>query len=294
MADLDNRNSNLAPKHSTADLILPNAENAPDYTGQEEDFTEGYLDTYYSGPASIDETHINKFLNQNLKKWERKFDNYVELSAEGTIHHMASIAAFVDKIISTDFLPSARRATERWIVRHQKMHDWSKYIAMALENEGLSTDEVSIARRMALIRSKLLNDDGTTNIFPVDIRSSPVVDPTRVTIGRNSLVGIFFVAGEVGGDIPGWKKYMNNVASTMPAGSKFVGSALRGMPTYEVHKSNPSRTETFPCAELYGSHYLEYLPEIGFGDVQVTELEIPNPDVGLSGIIAFSAEKMRD
>jgi hypothetical protein len=62
------------------------------------------------------------------------------------------------------------------------------------------------------------------------------------------------------------------------------------MPEYQVIDEKGGY-QTFKCAELYGDHYRTLLPKLGFANPVVEELEIPNPDVGLSGIIMVSATK---
>jgi hypothetical protein len=198
---------------------------------------------------------------------------------------MISVTPWVSKLYSTDFRKEAREEAQRWLSADPDAFSWDHYVAMALANEGRDNSEVTVAHRVAEMRRKI------SSIEVCNVLSSPIVDVSKIPLTPDTITGMFFVSGEVGETIDGWKKVMKNVCDSIPPGGHLFISALRGMTEYVVHRPDGT-TDTYKCAELYGDHFRELLPMLGFPDPVVEELEIENPDVGLPGIIMVSATKV--
>ena len=244
-------------------------------------FTRWYLDTYYAPPPSIDEIAINKFMIEQMDRLGRTFDKYVEISCEATVHHAVPFAPRVKDIIMSDFRDEARAETALWQSGSPDAFCWDHYVEMSLRHEGIEPTPEAIAARTTEIREKI------EAIVPCDVLGAPIV---KVPLTPDTVVGMFFVAGEVGENLDGWKGVMKNVCDSIPPGGHVFISALRDMSEYVVHRPDGSES-TYPCACLHERDFEELLPQLGFTGAVVKGLEIPNPDVGLKGVIMVSATK---
>jgi len=249
-----------------------------------ESFTKCYRDTYYSVPPTLDEIAINRFIGTQLRRLGRRWKSYIEISPEGSVHHMIPFVPWVEGLISADFREDARLETRRWMSDAPEAFSWDHYISMALAHENIEPTEAAVRARRDEMRSKL------QAVVSCDVTERPIVDSAAVEVSSESLLGMFFVAGEVGETVEGWQSVMRNVCDSLPVGGHVFMSALRGMTQYEVRQPDGT-VATFPCASLYGEHYDRILPTLGFSTATVEEFEIPVPDCGLSGIIMVSATK---
>lgn len=247
-------------------------------------FTRFYLDTYYRVAPTIDEVAINQFIIKELRGLDRRFDNCVEISGEGGIHHLIPIAPWVNRLHSTDFREEAREETRKWALGTTDAFSWDHYVAMSLRHEGLDPSEDAVEDRVAEIRNKIERIEGC------NVLNRPIVDLDKIPFTPTTLTVMFFVSGEVGETVEGWKKVMENFCGSIAPGGHVIITALRGMREYAVHRPDGT-TDTYPCAELYGDHFRKLLPTLGFPNPTVEELEIAEPDVGLKGIIMISATK---
>ena len=249
-----------------------------------ESFTKCYLDTYYSVSPTLDEIAINRFVNAHLHRIGRRWTSYLEISPEGGVHHMIPFVPWVDTLISADFREDARLETRRWVSGAPEAFSWDHYISMALAHEAIEPTEAAVRARREDMRLKL------KTIIPCDVTKFPIVDSSVVEVSAESVLGMFFVAGEVGETVEGWQSVVRNVCDSVPPGGHVFMSALRGMSQYNVRQPDGT-VITFPCAPLYGEDYDRLLPTLGFSTATVEEFEIPVPDCGLSGIIMVSATK---
>ena len=193
-------------------------------------FTQCYLSTYYCVPPTIDEIAINKFVNAQLRRLGRRWKSYIEISPEGGVHHMIPFVPWVEDLVSADFREDARLETRRWLSGAPEAFSWDHYISMALVHERIEPTEVAVRARRDEMRSKL------KAVVPCDVTERPIVDPAAVEVSSESLLGMFFVAGEVGETVEGWQLVMRNVCDSVPVGGHVFMSALRGMTQYEVRQ----------------------------------------------------------
>lgn len=198
---------------------------------------------------------------------------------------MISFAPRVKKLFSTDFRDEARAESLKWATGASDAFRWDHYVAMALKHEEIDPTEQNVGLRIAQMRQKIERID-TCNVL-----GTPIVDTSKIPLTPDTITGMFFVSGEVGENINGWERVMKNVCDSIAPGGHLFMSALRGMQEYVVHQPDGS-DKTYPCAELYGHHFRGLLPRLGFSNPVVEEFEIPNPDVGLKGIIMVSATKL--
>jgi hypothetical protein len=273
--------------------------------GSLEGFDQKYLNQYYGPPAKADEIFINNFLVSELERLKaardgRQFDQYVEVGCGPTIHHAVPFATYAKSIVLTEYLPDNRETVRRWFNNEPGAFDWAHYIHMSLIREGVTPkldprspewleqrDEIheALREREDLLRGKLIS------IGNCDVRRPQVVS-IRPALSANSVVGCFYVTEEVGTSIEDWKTIMRNIALTLPQGCQLFMSALKGMSEYVMEKDaagNP--TATLPCAPVEGFHFKELLPQLGFEDIRVEELNIRNPDCDVTGVIVVSARK---
>jgi hypothetical protein len=258
----------------------PSAIQSEDYNA-DRDFTNWYHQTFYAPPPTIDEVRINQFLVAELKRLGRRFDQYVEISCEATVHHAVPMVPWVDRIVLSDFRDAAREVATQWRDNAPGAFCWDHYTEMSLRHEGTEASPAGVAERTAELRRKIVD------IVPCDVLALPFV---TVPLTASSLFGMFFVAGEVGENLDGWHRVMELVTGSIPRGAHFFITALRGMAEYTVHRPDGS-DKKYPCAELCEEHFREVLPDLGFEDVRVEGLQIPNPDIGLDGVIMVSARK---
>lgn len=198
---------------------------------------------------------------------------------------MISIAPWVTRLYATDYRQEAREETHRWATGASDAFSWNHYIAMALGNEGIEPTDANIASRIAEMRRKIESID-TCNVL-----RSPIVNTSRVPLTPHAITGMFFVSGEVGETLDGWKAVMKNVCDSIAPGGHLFISALRGMTEYEVKRPD-GPPDVYRCAELYGDHFRELLPMLGLPNPVVEDLIIKDPDVGIPGIVMVSATKV--
>ena len=208
----------------------------------EEWHSDESLDQYFpEDHVSADEKAIQRFLISFLRKQTPQLDRMLDFGAGPTIHRIVPFAPHANHIEIAEFLPESRQAIRRWIRGEKGSRNWDTYVRTTLKLEGVASDTRAVAKRRALLKSKI------GRIVPGDIRKP---HPLGKAI-HYPLVTSFYCADAVTTSKKLWQTYMRNLSNLVaPQGWLIITvsadtnySLLDGekMPNVKLHEDDIRR-----------------------------------------------------
>jgi hypothetical protein len=196
-----------------------------------------------------------------------------------TLHHAFSIAPHATELVLADYLQANLDEIRRWLEHAPGAHDWTPFVELSLEAEGVAPTPAAVRDRERLVRERTSclerADAGLTNPLGLAGRAAfPIVVSA-------------YCADSATDDRATWERYMANIASLTAPGGRFVTAALRRCRRYRVgSRYFPSENvDALDLAEVLARHFVA-------ASVRVEICAVPSQeDHGYDGILLACAER---
>jgi nicotinamide N-methyltransferase/methyltransferase len=148
-----------------------------------------------------------------------------EFGGGPTLYSVAALACKARKIHFSDVVDASLQEVRAWLNGKPDAHDWTPYIALALEAEGSAVTETAIAERAALMRKAV------THLMHCDAQKNP---PIELENTQYDLVTAHHCTDVAATNIDEWQKVIKNVTTIVRPGGWLMLSVTTGARTYEV------------------------------------------------------------
>lgn len=240
---------------------------------------KAYLKQYYSAQQiTEDEVYVLKFIINFIRSGTYHFTEALDLGSGPTIHHIVSLAPYVENIYLADYLDSNLSEIKIWLDGDRESHNWDHHIKGILELEGCKSTANEVKIRSTLIRGKVAG-----------LLSCDIFNKNPLGMGRNfPLVTSFFCADSATHSKEAWALAMSNIFNLIKPGGWFIMSALKEAKSYKVGLLE------FPSAHISSQDVTNVLKSSGFNPDSITVEVVPTQvwkQDGFDGIIMAKAQK---
>jgi hypothetical protein len=172
-----------------------------------------------------------------------------EFGGGPALYSVAALALKAREIHFSDVVDASLREVNAWIRNQPGAHNWNPYLALALQLEGISVTQTTIAERAKLMRKAL------TKLMHCDAqRSSPI----ELENTQYDLVTAHHCTDVAATSVQEWKRVLGNVTNIVRPGGWLMLSVTTGARTYEVGDV------TFKCVNLTRNDIQSGLLETGY------------------------------
>ena len=204
---------------------------------------------------------------------------FLEYGGGPTIYQLVSFAPRVGSICFTDYIDKNILSVKDWIQKEENAHDWSDFITVALQHEGIEhPSREHIKQRETQIKAQL-SAFGYVDAFNRH--------RDQVPLQHYDIVSANFVAESISFDEVSWKRSLDSLLSYVKPGGFISMTAIRGA-TY--WKTGDKRFPAFSVdahsisKELTGRGFaIEMVDEI---DAEISDQEHPDYE-GYNGMVFF-------
>ncbi|MEZ5964058.1 MAG: guanitoxin biosynthesis pre-guanitoxin forming N-methyltransferase GntF [Planctomycetota bacterium] len=221
-----------------------------------------YLRQYYATIGS-DEQANARFARDMLGGWERRFATALEFGCGPTVHHAAMLAPYVDSLHVADYLDANLVEVQRWLREDPTAHDWDRYFAEMLAEEGAPHVEAAVAVRVARTREVI------KATIRGDIRRAAPLGSTATY----DLVASYYCVEAVAGDLATWARHLGNLTRLVAPGGALLLGAMRRCAGYRVFE------RTYPAVPVDEADFAATLLELGFASEHTAIRVVPATDL---------------
>jgi nicotinamide N-methyltransferase/methyltransferase len=148
-----------------------------------------------------------------------------EFGGGPTLYSVAALARKAREIHFSDVVDASLQEVRAWLTGRPKTHDWTPYIALALEAEGSAVTKTAVAERAALMRKVL------SHLMHCDAQKNPPIELGNI---QYDLVTAHHCTDVAATNIDEWQKVIKNVTTIVRPGGWLMLSVTTGARTYEV------------------------------------------------------------
>ncbi|UMP06875.1 guanitoxin biosynthesis pre-guanitoxin forming N-methyltransferase GntF [Amycolatopsis sp. EV170708-02-1] len=244
-------------------------------------FADRYLNTFYSHIVQ-DEIQLAEFLAQEYRKIE-DMPEMLEIGCGPCVARALQAAPYVSNITMSDYLLDNLEAIRAWQQKRPDAHDWKEFARLALQVEGASSSDESVAAREDTLRDKI------HSVKQLDLLAAPQPDEHGY-----GLVGAFFCLDSASDTMATWEKVMARASNLISPGGRLFASFLYDTGHYVISDDGNS-DEELRQVRLTDVDVRRVLDEVGF-DRSDTLVEVArNTDMkehGYEAIIMVSARRL--
>jgi hypothetical protein len=241
--------------------------------------SDDYLAEYYSAVSSENNELLRFFAKAS--KLVSEGSTLLEYGGGPTIYQLVSFATRVKSIYFTDHLNSNLLTVQAWLKTKQHSHDWTPFIAAALQHEGIeSPSAVQISERENYLKAQL-HGFGHVDAFNRHLDEIP--------LEHYDVVSANFVVESITVDVAGWKQGLDSLLSYVKPGGLLSLTSIRGAKYWKINDKK------FPAFNVNASSITQELRARGFAieiiheiDAQITEQSHPGYE-GYDGMIFIVA-----
>ena len=206
---------------------------------------------------------------------------FLEYGGGPTVYQLVSFAPRVKSIFFTDHLRQNLLAVQAWMQTTEHAHDWTPFIAAALQHEGISYPSTAqILEREDYLKAQLCGF-GHVDAFNRKLDEVP--------LQHYDVVAANFVVESIAKDATSWRQGLDSLLSYLKPGGLLSLTSIRGATYWKVADTK------FPAYSVSASSITEELRARGFViemiheiDAEITEQRHPAYE-GYDGMVFIIA-----
>lgn len=234
-----------------------------------------YLNEYYRSVRFENNELLRFFVKAS--KIVPEGSTFLEYGGGPTIYQLVSFTPRLGSICFTDYVGKNIIAVKDWIKKEEHSHDWTPFIAAALQHEGIEHPSAEqIKEREYQIRAQLMNF-GYVDAFNRHLDEVP--------LQQYDVVSSNFVAESIAFDETSWRKCLDSLLSYVKLGGILCMTAIRGATYWKTGDKN------FPAFSVNARSIKKELMDRGFEienideiDAEVTDQKHPDYE-GYDGMV---------
>ena len=182
-----------------------------------------YLREMFSAPDDEDRFSMS-FMARVLKSLP---DNLFihEFGGGPTLYSVAVLAPKAREIHFSDVVDASLREVDAWLRDQPGAHDWTPYLAVALQSEGMPVTDGTLSERTRLMRKVL------TQLMHCDAQKS---SPIALDNTQYDLVTAHHCTDVAATNVTEWQQVLKNITTIVSPGGWLILSVTTGARTYEV------------------------------------------------------------
>lgn len=241
--------------------------------------SDDYLAEYYSA-VRFENNELLRFFAK-ASKLVSADSTFLEYGGGPTIYQLVSFAPRVKSIYFTDHLSRNLLTVKAWLKTKQPSHDWTPFIAVALQHEGIASPSAAqISERENYLKAQL-QGFGHVDAFNRHLDDIP--------LEHYDVVSANFVVESITADEKGWRQGLDSLLSYVKPGGLLSLTSIRGAKYWKINDKK------FPAFSVSASLITEELRARGFVieivheiDAQITEQNHPSYE-GYDGMVFIVA-----
>lgn len=184
-----------------------------------------YLATYYQ-KIGHENNALMKFYAEIARRLPQE-STLLEFSGGPTLYSLISVAAQVQEIHFSDFLPQNLNEVSLWLKKSPEAFDWKMYVKKALIYEGIvSPNDQDISNRETIMREKI------TKVIKCDAFSESPLGKGYAQL--YDVIDVNFVAESITRSHSEWEKIMKNILGLLKPNGFLTMTAIKGANYYSV------------------------------------------------------------
>lgn len=183
-----------------------------------------YLYEYYGVAPDIEDEFVVEFMVKALRNMPPDLLT-LEFGGGPTLFAVATLAPHSREIHFCDFVPTSLNEVRCWLEDEPDAFDWSSYIKLTLEIEGIPTTPAAVADRTAEMRRKV------TRLVTCNALDSA---PLGQCDTQYDLIVAQTVTDTAARNVPEWMQIMRNISTAVAPGGWLLISVLTGTSGYIV------------------------------------------------------------
>ena len=241
--------------------------------------SDEYLAEYYSSVRSENDELLRFFARAS--KLVSEGSTFLEYGGGPTIYQLVSFAPRVKSIYFTDHLRHNLSTVQAWMQTQEHAHDWTPFIATALQHEGISHPSTAqISDREKNLKARLCGF-GQVDAFNRHLDDIP--------LKHYDVVAANFVVESITTDVIGWRQGLDSLLSYIKPDGLLSLTSIRGAMYWKVGDKK------FPAFSVSAGSITEELRIRGFAieilhqiDAQIIEQSHPDYE-GYDGMVFLMA-----
>ena len=223
-----------------------------------------YLSEYYHSVRSENDELLRFFATASSLIPEDS--TFLEYGGGPTIYQLVSFSPRLKSIYFTDHIRQNLLAVQDWIQTKEHSHDWTSFVAVALQHEGIANpSREQIREREDNIKSQM-SGFGHVDAF------NPHLD--EVPSQQYDVVSANFVVESIATDAISWKKGLDSLLSYLKPNGLLSLTSIRGASYWKVGHIK------FPAFSVNASSITEELRARGFSIELIHEIDAEVTDQG--------------
>jgi SAM-dependent methyltransferase len=247
-----------------------------------------YLDQYYSTQVTRDDIANARFAFEQLRALGRRFSRVLEVGCGPTVHHVAPLLHWVERVTLADLLPSNLAEIRLWLDCKRGAFDWDPWLRSTLaavpELAQAISAEVGTKNVVERCKARIRNKVGELRELDLLDRTPPVVCAAGF-----DLVVSYYCAECVGPTRSVWLDCLRRLAEFVAPGGVLLLGVMRQSSSYRVAQT------AFPVAPVDETDLRHELPQLGFppAKIAIETAEVPEfAEYGFHQVIGARAIKL--
>jgi phenylethanolamine N-methyltransferase len=178
-----------------------------------------------------------------------------EFGGGPALYSVAALAPKAREIHFSDVVDASLREVDAWLKEQPGAHNWTSYLALALQAEGVPATHDTIGERAGLMRkvlTKLMHCDAQKS-YPIDLGNT-----------QYDLVTAHHCTDVAATTVQEWKRVLGNITNIVRPGGWLILSVTTGARTYEVGDI------IFKCVNLTKDNVRNGLRSTGYQNKSIT------------------------